>query len=195
MAAKKKTVSRTPSAAKPKRALPAPPALAKVAAKKPKTSTAKAGASTSAKKRAAFRALSEAVEAANATRVKELLEAGAHPDSDDEYDVPPIYHAAIEGLDAIAALLLAHDADFEVCDDQGCTPLYIATVRAATPHAKKGHLKVVELLLRASADPDRETDAGVSPRQRAKSKALAALFAKFPPRNAQPVKKKGAARR
>eukprot|EP00438_Fugacium_kawagutii_P003499 Skav218380 [mRNA] locus=scaffold2066:283902:284564:- [translate_table: standard] len=75
-----------------------------------------------------------------------LLEARADPNLPQEGG-RPIHVSTWQGNKAVTTLLLSSSADVEATDSTGCSPLCGA--------ALKGHLTVVELLLKHGADPTR----------------------------------------
>jgi ankyrin repeat protein len=102
-----------------------------------------------------------------------LLEAGADPNapSSNEFRVRPIHSAAAhrngeESL-ALARLLLEWDADPNVAQAGGWTPLHQA--------AAHGRLELAELLLAQGADRDAKSDDDRTPLQMAQAKGHEAL--------------------
>ncbi|GGP19728.1 hypothetical protein GCM10007981_04580 [Thermocladium modestius] len=99
--------------------------------------------------------LLEAAEYGDAKKVKTLLEAGADPNTKDEYGSTPLHWAALKGHLDVVELLLKHGADPNVKDEDGSTPLHDA--------AWNGHADVVELLLKHGADPNVKDEDGSTP--------------------------------
>jgi ankyrin repeat protein len=73
-----------------------------------------------------------------------LARSETNPNRGDMYE-PPLYHAAKNGYDDIAYLLVNHGADLNEWDSDGYRALHVA--------AMHNHSKVVGVLLRAGADP------------------------------------------
>jgi len=88
-------------------------------------------------------------------RVKELLEKGADPNTQDEKGRTPLYWAASEGHVDVVRLLLERGVDPNTQDEFGDTPLHEA--------AYKGRVDVVELLLVRGADPNVKDGDGKTP--------------------------------
>ena len=87
--------------------------------------------------------------------VGSLIEAGAHPNARDGYDLTPLHYAAESGdADTIAALLAA-GADQNDRARGGWTPLHEA--------AHSGGAEAVAALLAAGADPNDRTEGGWTP--------------------------------
>jgi ankyrin repeat protein len=88
--------------------------------------------------------LQRATEFGHLEVVQILLTAGARPNLAGKDGNTPLMHASYRGFDEIAAVLLQNQANPNVSEERyGDTPLILA--------AWKGHLKVVELLVRAGA--------------------------------------------
>jgi len=70
--------------------------------------------------------LHRAASAGDVKRVKELLEKGADPNTQDEKGRTPLYWAAYKGRVDVVKLLLERGADPNVKDGDGKTPLDLA---------------------------------------------------------------------
>ena len=97
--------------------------------------------------------------------VRELLSAGADPDSKDTHGTSVLTLASDEGYLDIVKILLADGADVNKKDNDGSTALIEAV--------GKGHIDIVKVLLAAGADPDAENDNGVTALWMASSNGLA----------------------
>lgn len=85
-----------------------------------------------------------------------LLSAGADPLLRDVIQRTALHHAAIAGNDAAAELLVAAGAEVDAVDNDGRTPLWHAAALNLPDSA------VVDVLLRAGADPKIRDARGVS---------------------------------
>ncbi len=103
----------------------------------------------------AYRALMEAVERADESRVASLLAGGADPNGQGVGDISALIRAADEGQATIAMLLVRAGAWVDYQDDTGNTPLNCA--------ASSGSPEIVRLLLAAGADMNGRNRFGVTP--------------------------------
>lgn len=103
-------------------------------------------------------ALYEAVLADDATRVSELIAAGADVDARGQEGFTPLHLAAQEhAVDAASALLDAGPT-VDARNDDGNTPLFVATYNSA------GRGEMIKLLREHGADPEAENSYGNNPR-------------------------------
>lgn len=125
-----------------------------------------------------FGPLSLAAWSRNADAVKLLLEYKADPNAQDKDGLTPLHVAAQRGFDEIVRLLIANGADSSLKDKNGDTPLHAAAggedyplspaIINYYPHAWQvfeEHKKIVEMLLKAGADPDAKDGSGKTPRE------------------------------
>lgn len=90
--------------------------------------------------------LHRAVQFGDAPRVRELLDAGANPNRQDDFGCFPLHLAVLAGETEIARLLLARRADpnaLTVTSGNGSSPLYVAI--------EAGNLAIVQVLTNAGA--------------------------------------------
>ena len=93
----------------------------------------------------------------DAPRCRELLEAGADSNAQDDNGWTPLHFAAQAVAEEVATLLLAARANTELRDSFGNTPLFRAVF------CSRGKGGVIGLLRQAGADPFAENSSGVSP--------------------------------
>jgi cytohesin len=86
--------------------------------------------------------------------VRLLLDAGANPNTPDEYGTPPLSTALQLRHPIAAAAIIAHGADPNRRDSEGFTPLMLA--------AQRGDINNVKALLAAGADPEARDRSGDS---------------------------------
>jgi uncharacterized protein len=103
----------------------------------------------------------------HADEVARLVRAGCDPNAQDKQGWTPLHFAAQEWSEGSGRTLLDNGAIVDATDGQGNTPLGRAVL------ASQGRGEVIQLLLHAGADPDKENAAGISPR------ALAARIANY----------------
>jgi hypothetical protein len=96
-----------------------------------------------------------AVERGNERAVKLFLNAGVRPDEKDALGVTPLIKAAMFNRGAVAALLIKANADVNMANTQGYTPLHWV--------ALKGYLDIVEMLPAAGAGVDPRSGLGLTP--------------------------------
>lgn len=106
--------------------------------------------------------------------LRQLLSAGADPNSHGPYGRTPLMelllehsseHATIEGK---ARVLMSKGADPNLCDDNGRTALHAAAV--------SGYHHVIDALLEFGADADRRSRDGLTPLQEASSRRAVGPF-------------------
>ena len=91
-------------------------------------------------------------------RAEELLAGGAGASVADDQGFTPLHFAAQSNKPEVVRLLVARGADFDRVNRVGNTALGLAVFNS------EGRGEVIETLLEAGADPDKENSAGVSPR-------------------------------
>ena len=99
--------------------------------------------------------LIDAVKAADAARVEQLVVEGADVDEPQGDGATALHWAAHRDLPDVAALLVRVGADVDAADDHGLTPLALASLNAS--------IDMVDLLLDAGADPNLSRASGVTP--------------------------------
>lgn len=94
----------------------------------------------------------------NESAAKLLIENGADPTARDRAGYTPLHWAALKGYGEVVSLV-AHRMDCNVQSNSGLTPLLQA--------AAAGHIPVMEMLLRAGADPNLASSEGWTPLHKA----------------------------
>ena len=92
-------------------------------------------------------------------RVRELLAAGADPDTPDQDGRSPLFSAVLGNSVGVLALLLESGADPNLRDNDGWTPLHFA--------AQESVAEVARILLGRGADPNIQDNDGATPLWRA----------------------------
>jgi len=87
-------------------------------------------------------------------KVRDLLEQGATPNTQDHAGWSPLHEVAQSGNVEIMGLLIKHGADVNVASECKTTPIHDAV--------GVGHKAVIEVLLEAGANPSLKTDEGKS---------------------------------
>ena len=119
--------------------------------------------------------------AAQAATIACLIRAGADPNATDKSGVMPLHRAVRTRSAAAVEALLAGGAAPRGRNGSGSTPLHLAVQNtgasnSGTPHAIAQQRLIIELLLRAGAQP-KETDAnGKTVRDAARADWIRALF-------------------
>lgn len=101
--------------------------------------------------------LMRAAEAGNLMVVARLLDLGADPDLMDPHGTTALHLAAVTGDDGVVEILINAGAIVDKLDNKDRTPLWYATAH----HLPES--TVVEVLLRAGANPKLRDHNGVSP--------------------------------
>lgn len=96
-------------------------------------------------------------------RVRDLIAGGADPNAADKLQFTPLHFAAQSYEPEIAKILIDAGATVDAVNCHGATPLGVAVSNS------QGRGEMIELLLSSGADPDRENNAGISPRMWAES--------------------------
>lgn len=73
---------------------------------------------------AQLRVLSESLKAADITKIRELIQAGADVNLKNNYGAAPLFMAAANGHTKIVAALLKANADTNAAKTDGVTPLW-----------------------------------------------------------------------
>jgi ankyrin repeat protein len=92
-------------------------------------------------------------------RVRELLAAGADPDTPDQDGRSPLFSAVLGNSLGVLALLLESGADPNLRDNDGWTPLHFA--------AQESVAEIARILLGRGADPNIQDNDGATPLWRA----------------------------
>jgi uncharacterized protein len=100
------------------------------------------------------RAVSDAAFVCDLIKVRELLAAGANPDSPDEDGRTPLFSAVLGGSMGLVGLLLESGADVNARDRHGFSALHFA--------AQEDLPEMVRLLLAKGADPNAQDEDGSS---------------------------------
>ena len=91
-------------------------------------------------------------------RVRKLLDEGSDPNAADVHGFTPLHFAAQSYEPGITRMLVERGAEVDRVNGHGNTALGLAVYNS------RGRGDVIEILLGAGADPDRENNAGVTPR-------------------------------
>lgn len=91
--------------------------------------------------------------------LKELVESGEDVNLKDKNGWSPLHFAAQEGDSIIAKELINFGANIAATECNGNTPLWVATMNSNSSK------KVIQVLLKAGADPSIENNHGVSPQE------------------------------
>lgn len=118
----------------------------------------KAGMSVDARDSRDWTPLMVAAFNGNEAAARLLIENGADPMARDRAGYTPLHWAALKGYGEVVSLV-AHRMDCNVQSTSGLTPLLQA--------AAAGHIPVMEMLLRAGADPNLESGEGWTPLHKA----------------------------
>ena len=111
--------------------------------------------------------LCDAVLFENTDLFLKLINDGVDVDERDYNNLTALWYAAQEGCYEMAKILIEHNADIEVKDRFGNTPLS----NAVYDHRKVHNGQLIKLLVDAGADVNAENNYGVSPLKLAKTLA------------------------
>jgi ankyrin repeat protein len=119
--------------------------------------------------------------AAQAEMVTLLIKAGADPNALDKSGVAPLHRAVRQRCPLAVDALLRNGAAIRFKNKSGSTPLHLAvqnTGRGGTgsPEAKALQKEIIELLLKAGADPKERDGRGKTPGQCAQSEWIRAVL-------------------
>ncbi len=110
-----------------------------------------------------------------------LIKAGANPNAINKCSASPLHRAVrTRSTDAVLALL-AGGADARIKNDNGSTPLHLAVQNtgrggSGTPACKAHQISIIELLLKAGANPEDKDDRGKTVRQWIREESLRSLI-------------------
>jgi ankyrin repeat protein len=145
------------------------------------------GADFSAKNRRGAQPLHYAADAnagnptAQAATITCLIRAGADPNATDKSGVTPLHRAVRTRCAAAVEALLAGGAAPRGRNGSGSTPLHLAVQNtgasnSGAPHAIEQQRLIIDLLLRAGANPDDRDENGKAVHDAAKADWIRALF-------------------
>ena len=105
--------------------------------------------------------------------VQTLLDVGADPDIQNEYEETALHWAASLGRSELAQILVDADADFSIKDTDGRTALYLAEAYKYLGHE---HLKVIKILMDAGAEPNIQEGTALIAKQNLQSIVLRKFY-------------------